>query len=140
MRGLPGCGKSTWAKNNCGTGVFSADSYHVGEDGVYRFDPKRAGWAHNECFRQFTIAVFTETFRVLCVDNTNTTLAELAPYVRVAEAFGHEYTIMYLMCDVETAIKRNVHGVPANMILTMQRNLLTEIVPPYWRQEVVIPG
>lgn len=40
------------------------------------------------------------------------------------------------MCDVETAIKRNIHGVPENTILQMQKNLLTEIVPPYWNQDV----
>ena len=142
MRGLPGSGKSTWAKENCGNSVevFSADSWHI-VNGVYRFDPKRAGYAHNECFRAFVLSLQAESeYAYRVVDNTNATLMELSPYVRAIEAFGCEYKIMYILCDVETAIKRNVHDVPANTILAMQRNLLTEIVPPYWRQEIVIPG
>lgn len=133
MRGLPGSGKSTWARKYK---TFSADEYHV-INGVYQFDPKRAAYAHKECLRAYLMFLRVGISQQdVAVDNTNTTLVELAPYVRLAEVFCREYKIVYLTCDVETAIKRNVHNVPANTILQMNKNLITEIVPPYWNQDV----
>lgn len=144
MRGLPGSGKSTWAKNLLLTkGAFSrsvsADSFHM-VNGEYKFNPANAGLAHNKCFLEF-MDQCNEPERVrldnLVVDNTNTTLVELAPYVRIAEALDIEYEIIYLTCGPMLAIKRNIHKVPPNTILAMHKNLLTEIVPACWKQEIL---
>jgi predicted kinase len=138
LRGLPGSGKSTYAEKFPDAEVFSADSFHM-IDGVYRYDPKRAGLAHSECFKIFVLAVLPPAniqCRDFIVDNTSTTVAELAPYVRFCEAFGMDYEILYFMCSVETALLRNTHGVPDNTILAMHTNLLTELVPSYWKQRI----
>ena len=116
------------------TVFVSADYFHM-VAGEYRFDPKNVPASHRACLEDYLDQLQRGDAEIV-VDNTNTTLVELAPYVRLAEVYRREYKIMYLLCDVETAIKRNVHEVPANTILTMQRNLLTEIVPLYWNQEV----
>jgi predicted kinase len=142
LRGLPGSGKSTFAKTMDNAFVVSADDYHVGSDGVYRFDPKRAGYAHNECLSLYITALTNGSnwaTTPVIVDNTNTTLVELAPYVRIAEALDLEYVIRYFVCPLEVAAKRQTHGVPLTTMLAMQRNLLTEIVPAHWKQEVILP-
>jgi hypothetical protein len=54
-RGLPGAGKSTYvATLSPGAVVCSADSYFVGPDGAYRFDPAKLGQAHEACWTQAT--------------------------------------------------------------------------------------
>lgn len=141
MRGLPGAGKDTYLQSRyAGQSmlVCSADDYHmVGKE--YKFDPRKVGSAHDQCLEKFLHAALNQylTWDVLAVSNTNTTLIELAPYMRVATALRIEYTIVYLLCGLGTSMKRNVHDVPPNTILGMYRNLITEIVPPYWNQEVV---
>ncbi len=140
LRGLPGSGKSTWIRTLTGKSyyeVFSADSFHmVGNE--YRFDPKRVSYAHNECFKGYVSCLMVEKkTEYVIVDNTNTSLVELAPYVRVAEAFGIPYEIKYFFCDPIASMRRNVHQVPPNTILKMYDNLTREIVPPYWNQTVV---
>lgn len=132
MRGLPGSGKTTWWRNNAPNAIVcSADDYHI-VDGVYKYDPKKAGEAHNMCLLKYINSLMCDNDIV--VDNTNTSLVELAPYVRIAEASSMEYTIVYIDCSLKEAIRRGTHNVPSNTILTMQRNLLTEIVPSYWNQ------
>lgn len=136
MRGLPGSGKSSWVKNFCPTDtVCSADHFHT-VNGEYRYDPKNAGAAHGACLRQFVRALDVGT-DVLVVDNTNTTAVELAPYVRLCEAFGIEYEIVNIACDFATACERNIHAVPPATIWNMHQNLMTERIPPYWKQTFV---
>lgn len=142
MRGLPGSGKSTWVKNLTQAGtlsflICSADDYHL-IDGRYCYDPKNAGKAHGACLRRYANTITSPVHPdLLIVDNTNTTLMELAPYVRLAEAYEVPYEIVYLACPLETAIRHNTHQVPLNTLLKMQANLLTEIVPAHWNQQVV---
>lgn len=85
MRGLPGSGKDTWIRRNYPEG--SADSFHM-VNGVYQYDPKKAGEAHNACLRKFLsicIEVKESLPSQLIVSNTNSTIVEIAPYYRVAE-------------------------------------------------------
>lgn len=139
LRGLPGSGKSTFAKSVEDAEIFSADAWHM-IDGKYAFDPRRAGYAHNECFKCYLSAIMVEKrCQNFIVDNTNTTPVELAPYVRVAEAFGKEYVIVHFDIDLWSSRRRNIHGVPDATLLRMQANL-NEPLPPHWKVSISFGG
>jgi predicted kinase len=156
MRGLPGSGKSTWLKKFAQDHIkiLAADDYHL-TNGEYRFDPARSAEAHQWCFRSFVLSVvasvkrlapneFSESlpsdhqFNIIAVDNTNTTIVEMAPYVRLCEAFGVEYEVVYHYCTLEESHAWNVHAVPLPVLLTMSRNLLTEVYPSYWKSQKIL--
>jgi predicted kinase len=137
MRGLPGSGKTTWAEAQLNKIIVSADRYHM-VDGEYRFDPKKAGAAHDWCLREFLAHLQERRGYDIIVDNTNTTTAEIAPYARLASAFGIPFKIVHIMCRPEVAYVRNVHKVPLATIFKMYRNLMLEEIPIYWPQEVII--
>ena len=69
----------------------------------------------------------------IVVDNTNTTAVELAPYVRLCEAFGVKYEIVFIRVPFGRACKRNVHAVPEATIWNMFQNLLSERLPAWWK-------
>jgi len=141
MRGLPGAGKSSWVKTNLENAVVcSADAFHVQNDGVYRFDPAKVGLAHGECLQKFVRNLAPiGIVDILVVDNTNTTAVEMAPYVRLCEAFGVEYEIVWVMASPETAFRRGVHDVPFETVQRMYQNLMTERLPAGWVQRCVLP-
>lgn len=131
MRGIPGSGKSTVADYIAGrsrepASIFSADSFHV-VDGRYKWDSAKLAWAHDRCFEGFTRTAVDGKRKLLIVDNTNVTWCQMAPYVRVAEVFGYEVSIVEMHCSILDSIKRNVHDVPeetiCNMAMQMSRPL-----------------
>lgn len=151
LSGLPGAGKTTLARGLtsafqklCGPPPMarlesvSADDEHM-KNGSYRFDPARAGEAHRMCLAKYLYHVGTEdtSLRLVVVDNTNVSPTEIAPYYRVAEAWGWKALIVRLYCEPMVAFRRNVHGVSLATILTMYRQLLTEPLPPYWNYKLV---
>jgi hypothetical protein len=68
----------------------------------------------------------------IAVSNTNIRVWELAPYVRIAEAFGFEVRIMRMVCRPEVAIARGVHGVPVEQVWKMFTEM--ETLPAHWRE------
>lgn len=127
LRGLPGSGKTLWTNGLLDVEIFSAD--HFQRDGdQYNFKPERVAFSHRKCLKGFTACIFVEKARqFVVVDNTNTTAVELAPYVRLCEAFDIDYEILNFYCSIEDSIKRNIHGVSAETIVTMYNNLLQPI-------------
>ena len=57
--------------------------------------------------------------------------------IRLAEAFERPYLIVYIQCNLKEALERNSHNVPVNTLLQMQANLITDIVPSSWKQEII---
>ena len=149
MRGVPGCGKSTYIKTARAiaetegdlTYVYSADNFFIGANNVYRFDPKKLGAAHGRCLRDFT--AFLSDFRGLeClafVDNTNTTLREITTYVDLCLANEVEFVIVTIDTPPEIAAHRNTHGVPVEKVFQMHRRLLAAQIPKDW-PHIVVPG
>jgi len=133
MSGIPGSGKSTYIANHFpGALVCSADHHHI-KDGKYLFDPKEQGNAHAACLRKFIETITgSDHPPYLVVDNTHTTALELAPYVSIATAYGFKARIVTLYCEAGLGASKNIHGVPHDVCVRMENNLINRKIPPYW--------
>jgi len=141
--GVSGSGKSTYIKNNFPNAeVCSADHFFM-VDGEYKFDPSKLPQAHGECLKKF-VGLISNVYLSLhdvtvVVDNTNTTISEIAPYAALAQAYGHELEIIIIevsgSADLEVAWKRNAHGVPLQGITNQYSRLvkLADQLPPWWK-------
>lgn len=149
LRGPSGVGKSTEAAKMDSlhmvdrgfTMVVSADDWFTDESGVYRFDPKQLSEAHANCMRRF-IDLLTNSHDddLVIVDNTNTTIWEISPYVLVAQAFGIPFEIVTVnspLSDEELAA-RNRHGVPARTIAAQRQRIMENPLPPWWKSTTVV--
>ena len=110
LRGLPGSGKTTWAKQQIGAVICSADDYFL-RNGQYKFNRNLLANAHADCKAMFRKAIFDDA-DVIIVDNTNTAQREYKYYVDNATANGYDVVIKVFDCDIATSIARNIHGVP----------------------------
>ncbi|XP_043203069.1 uncharacterized protein LOC122371062 [Amphibalanus amphitrite] len=124
MRGLPGSGKTTLAKQLAGRGglVVSADDYFVNSRGQYVFNPAKLSEAHEWC-RQQARAAMRRGRTPVVVDNTNTQAWEMQPYVKLAVEL--DYYVEYAepttpwRHDPRLLSKRSVHSVPERNIERM---------------------
>lgn len=124
MRGASGSGKSTYAKKNFPDAVVcSADAYFVDDKGNYNFDPRKLGDAHGSCKRSFKDAL-DHSQPLIVVDNTNTTLRELQPYLQMAQAHGYDVEVIRVETPLDVAAKRNVHGVPYDSVKKMKGRMV----------------
>lgn len=136
--GISGSGKSTYIKNHLSDAdVCSADHFFM-VDGEYKFDVKKLGQAHGECLKHFVYLVSQKPHgnRVpVVVDNTNTSMMEVAPYAQLALAYGHELEIIILEAPLELAHARNTHGVPIQGVQGQHDRLvkLADQLPPWWK-------
>jgi len=146
--GASGSGKSTWASSISGAETFSADHHFVGEDGVYRFDPKKLPEAHGSCLRGFTESVRKGAGGTVIVDNTNTTLTEIAPYIAIARAYGVEPEVrVWHVWPIsgseayERVVRRNTHGVPVEAVTAMRARLIDAVNnwPRFWPSPILMP-
>lgn len=132
--GVSGSGKSTFAAREYpGAVTVSADHYFM-VDGEYRFEGAKLGEAHGACLRGFVGAVQGGAGCVV-VDNTNTSLVELAPYVSVAKAYGYGVEVVRVRCDVSVAAARNTHGVGEGAVRAMGERIeamMAAGLPPFW--------
>lgn len=143
MRGIPGAGKSTYVRNNSKDGdvVVSTDSFFTNEKGEYNFDPYKFPEAHGRCLRLFVQALDRLNLAdcTLWVDNTNITVAEIAPYYALAEAYGCDVHILTLRVNPKIAGPRNIHGVPESTVMNRACLLVDEMerFPSWWRDQLV---
>jgi predicted kinase len=140
MRGLPGSGKSFVAdafRNKAGCAVFSTDDFFM-VNGHYRFDPTQLTQAHQTTFRKFVEAVNKEV-EVIVIDNTNIHASEFAPYMTYAAAYGYETRLVSVWCPLQTAMDRQSHGVPAEVMIRMNRDLdRNDSIPPWYDHQVIL--
>lgn len=136
--GIPGSGKTrlSLVEHPQNTKRFSADDFFTGQDGEYVFDPSRIGEAHAQCLRRYVEAIRYMSNASgpydMVVDNTNASVAEIAPYAALALAYGWALEIVTIIADPEEAGPRNVHGVPMDIVRKIYANLERRELPPWW--------
>ena len=97
LRGIPGSGKSTFAKMICNQHV-EADMYFM-QDGEYKFDASKLKQAHEWC-RTKTEDWMKKRYNVV-VSNTFTMEWEMDTYYELAKEYGYQ---------VHSLIMENRHG------------------------------
>jgi len=119
VRGLPGSGKTTFAKTLGGV-HFESDQYFM-VDGEYKFDVTKLKNAHSWCQTQVSNAMilnYTANINnVIVVSNTFTQEWEMTPYVEMANEWG--YTVFTVIVENRHGGK-NVHGVPEDKLEMMK--------------------
>jgi len=117
VRGVPGSGKSTWARsqaykpNDCAY-VFDADTYFVRMDGVYDFNPKLLKNAHEWCYKRVIQEIMSG--ETVYVANTFTRIWEMQRYIDFAKEFNIPFKVV--RC---TGHYDNIHGVPEAKVQQM---------------------
>lgn len=114
LSGIPGSGKSHYARSIQNVRIFSADKFFK-QNGQYVYSRSKLPEAHKWCFRHYATFLVTKSAEdtgTVIVDNTNCTAVEIAPYYTLAEAFGHSAKVVRIACDPRTAFARQTHNVP----------------------------
>jgi NEDD4-binding protein 2 len=151
-RGLPGAGKSTrvrqmvkdFIERGVTVQVCSSDDFFVcpGCKG-YHWDREKLGFAHSWCRQRFETAL-QEGFEAVFVDNTNVTLRECGPYVRMADVYGYKVEILEPTTpwafDVDELVRRNTHGVPKEGIERMLARWVRGVTPEMCRTDPDFTG
>lgn len=115
VRGLPGSGKSTFAKS-LGGKHFEADMYFIDENGVYNFDFAKIKMAHNWCMIQTQKAMVDEEPKII-VSNTFTQEWEMDTYFELAKE--NNYKVFSVVVENRHGGK-NEHGVPEDKLQIMK--------------------
>ena len=118
VRGIPGSGKSTFAKSLGGT-HFEADMFFM-KDGEYKYDMFKIKEAHKWCQEQ-TDRVLAEGEMVV-VSNTFTTKKELKPYFELAKKYNIIPTV--ILCQNNFG---SIHNVPEETIEKMKQRFQYDI-------------
>jgi len=126
--GVPGSGKTTWAKIRLGHSgqrqyVIAADDYFDRFNGGI-FDPKLLGKAHEWARGQVDRALKTGHSAV--ANNTNTTLQEMNAYVSKVIFGGLPHKVVFSIMperNVDVLCKRGLHGVPPKKCKEMIRRM-----------------
>jgi len=117
IRGIPGSGKSTFAKKmidrNMADFHYEADMYFLDKDGTYRYDPSKIIFAHSWC-RFNVFEALSKRFRVI-VSNTFTRISEMEPYITYCKKNGIPFEVIRL----ETQYG-NIHNVPEEVLSNMK--------------------
>jgi predicted kinase len=125
VRGLPGSGKSTFAKKLVGEDflVFEADKYFINQDnGKYEFDISKIKDAHKWCQNLVENCmkdnmINNQYYPEIAVSNTFTQEWEMQPYFELAKTYGYKVFSVIVENRHEGT---NVHGVPEEKIEQMK--------------------
>ncbi len=103
LRGLPGSGKTTFAKLMSEMGkypVISMDDYFTDEQGNYEFRFSENHLAQKQCFEKTKVALLSGAQKVM-VDYTFTMEWEIKPYLELSKEFN---------CRLHVLTVENYHG------------------------------
>lgn len=111
IRGLPGSGKSTYAKS-LGIPYYEADMFFM-KNGEYKFNPSLLKLAHTWCF--FQVRDKVENGKDVAVSNTFTTVKEMEKYLELAKLHNCKVVIV----EVKTHYG-SIHDVPEETLAKMR--------------------
>ena len=114
-RGIPGSGKSTFAKT-LGGQHYEADMYFIDEEGNYNFDVTKIKDAHQWC-QSFVETDMVLEYPKIVVSNTFTQDWEMEPYFKLAKEYG--YTVFTIVVENRHG-GVNQHGVPEDKLEQMR--------------------
>lgn len=119
VRGIPGSGKSTFAKSIGGIHI-EADQFFM-ENGKYNFDITKIKLAHKYCQNQTEAWMKTDGAQVnndkIVVSNTFTQEWEMEPYFKLAEKYGYR-TFSLIVENRHGGV--NEHDVPEDKLEIMK--------------------
>ena len=115
VRGIPGSGKSTFAKTLDGQ-HYEADMYFIDEEGNYNFDVTKIKDAHQWC-QSFVETDMVLEYPKIVVSNTFTQNWEMEPYFKLAKEYG--YTVFTIVVENRHG-GVNQHGVPEDKLQMMK--------------------
>jgi predicted kinase len=119
VRGIPGAGKSTFAKSIGGVHI-EADQFFM-MNGKYNFDITKIKLAHKYCQNQTEAWMKTDGTQVnndkIVVSNTFTQEWEMEPYFKLAEKYGYR-TFSLIVENRHGGV--NEHDVPEDKLEQMK--------------------
>ena len=120
LRGLPGAGKSTFAKLVCNQHV-EADMFFM-EDGEYKFDASKLKQAHEWCRNEVETRMKDnqnneQYYPEIVVSNTFTQEWEMKAYYNLAEQYGYK-VFSIIIENRHNGV--NQHNVPAEKLEQMR--------------------
>lgn len=120
IRGVSGSGKTTLAKTlenslEDAVAIAADDFWYILGRGEYAFDITELRSAHKWCNETVTWCM-EESRKNIILHNTNTSLKEIRPYLKLAEDFN--YQVVSLVVENRHG-NESVHGVP-EPVLGMQ--------------------
>lgn len=114
IRGIPGSGKSTFAKSICNHNVEADDFFTI--NGNYQFDATKIRYAHEWCQNKAK-DLMIQGYNV-AVSNTFTQEWEMQPYLDLAEQYG--YRVHSIIIENRHG-GLNQHGVPEEKLEQMKQ-------------------
>jgi predicted kinase len=121
-RGIPGSGKSTFAKT-LGGQHYEADMFFIDEEGNYNFDVSKIKDAHQWCQSIVKTDMILEYPKIV-VSNTSTEEWEMEPYFTLAKEYG--YTVFTIVVENVHGGK-NIHNVPEDKIKQMKERFVIRL-------------
>lgn len=122
IRGLPGSGKSTFAKL-LGFPIIEADQYFYDDiKGKYTFDASKLSEAHVWC--QNRVSTYLNGGFSVVVSNTSTTEKEVKVYQDIAQ----RYSADFISLIVENRHgNEGIHNVPDQVLINMRKRFTVRL-------------
>eukprot|EP00112_Aurelia_sp_Birch-Aquarium-sp1_P002102 Seg1229.2 transcript_id=Seg1229.2/GoldUCD/mRNA.D3Y31 product="2' 3'-cyclic-nucleotide 3'-phosphodiesterase" protein_id=Seg1229.2/GoldUCD/D3Y31 len=139
LRGLPGSGKTTIAKEIAiiyghNAAICSADDYTVNEEGAYQWRQSEYEQTHKLCLEKAR-SLCEEARNVIIIDNTNIYLDKVQPYFKLC--FDYDYIAVIIepstpwKYDVEELARRSEHTASQEIISEL-KSCLKPIIPYFY--------
>jgi len=107
LMGIRGSGKTSYAQSKFPKHLrCSADEWFTDRHGKYKFLEDQLPIANGYCFRKYSLSVGRMD---LVVDNPNTRLWEVSPYIALAESYSTFVKVVFLDVPLELALKKAAH-------------------------------